>query len=123
VAANTKETLRWIEQLEDDSFELRKKAAAELEKLGESAAPALRRKLTEQPSPEAQRQIERLLNMLDDKERKEQVDRALAVLEYLGTPEAQDLLKSLASGNAESTITRNAKQCLERLSKRAATKP
>jgi hypothetical protein len=33
VAANTKETLRWIEQLEDDNFELRKKAAAELEKL------------------------------------------------------------------------------------------
>jgi WD40 repeat protein len=123
VGADSKEALRLIERLDDDSFEVRKKALAELEKLGEPAAPALRRKLTEQPSAEARRQIERLLDKLDAKEQKEHADRALAVLEYMGTPEAQDLLKSLASGNADSTITRNANQCLERLAKRGVAKP
>jgi hypothetical protein len=123
VAADTKDALRWIEQLEDDRFEVRKKAAAELEKLAQSAAPALRRKLIEQPSAEARRQIERLLEKVDAKERKEHTDRALAVLEYMGTAEAQDLLKSLASGNTESSITRNAKQCLERLTRRMVAKP
>jgi WD40 repeat protein len=123
VADDPREAMRWIEQLEDDSFEVRKKAAAELEKFGGSAVSALRHKLAEQPSPEVRRQIERLLEKAEAVERNAHRDRMLAVLEYTGTPEAQAILKSLASGSAESPVTQDAKKCLERLAKRGVANP
>jgi hypothetical protein len=80
VVAHTKEALQWIEQLEDARFEVRKKAAAELEKLGESAGTALRRKLAAQPAAEVRRQVEGLLEKLHAKERNRHTERMLAVL-------------------------------------------
>jgi hypothetical protein len=45
--------------------------------------------------------------------------RAVAVLEHIGTPEAHELLQSLAGGTPESRLTREAKASLQRLAKRA----
>lgn len=49
--------------------------------------------------------------------------RAIAILEQMGTPEAEALLEDLATGHPEAQPTVFAKECLERLQKRAAATP
>jgi hypothetical protein len=44
----------------------------------------------------------------------------VAVLEYMGSAEAQEFLKQLASGSEHADLTRRAKAAGERLAKRAA---
>jgi hypothetical protein len=77
VPEDSKQALQWIAELDDDRPEVRKKALAELEKMGQAAAPALRRKLAEQPSTEARRRMEGVLGKLEAAQRKEHLnDRA-----------------------------------------------
>ncbi|HMC63737.1 MAG TPA: hypothetical protein VKI65_02250 [Gemmataceae bacterium] len=49
--------------------------------------------------------------------------RGLAVLEYIGTPEARKVLARVAQGAPEARLTQEAKASLERLAKRPAAKP
>jgi hypothetical protein len=44
--------------------------------------------------------------------------RGVEVLEYIGTPEARELLQSLANGAQDACLSREAKASLERLQKR-----
>jgi len=46
--------------------------------------------------------------------------RALEVLEQVGTPEARQVLTTLATGAPHARLTREAKAALDRLSKRAS---
>lgn len=55
---------RFIAELNDDAFGVREKAMFELEKLGRSVEPVLRRALSKMPPPEAKKRIERLLEKL-----------------------------------------------------------
>jgi hypothetical protein len=57
---------QWLKDLDSDSFQARDKAARELEKLGNDARPFLREALKGQPSPEARRRMEALLEKLRD---------------------------------------------------------
>jgi hypothetical protein len=43
-------------------------------------------------------------------------------LEHIGTPEAQEVLRTLAKGAAEARLTQEAKASLEWLAKRETTK-
>jgi hypothetical protein len=45
--------------------------------------------------------------------------RAVEVLEHIATPEARDVLRTLAQGASEVRLTREAKAALERLERRA----
>jgi Tol biopolymer transport system component len=120
-----------IAELDSDSFKVREEATRELEKLGEAAAPALRRCLAENPSAEVRRRVERLLNSRKRNQAQHQhpspeelrLSRALIVLAWIGTTEAHKVLAELAAGPAESSLTQEAKVWLERLAKRPAARP
>ncbi len=117
---------RLLADLEDDRFAVREKATAELEKLAEIAEPALRKTLTGKPSLEVRRRIESLINKLDKPITSPvelQTLRAIEVLEQIATPEAKQVLDSLAQGAPEARLTQEAKASLERLAQPAPATP
>jgi hypothetical protein len=108
-----------IAELDSERFETRSKAEAELEKIEELAEPALRRALRERPpSLELRRRLEALLQRLEgpitSTETLRQL-RAVEVLEHIGSPEARQVLRTLAKGAPEARLTRETKAALERL--------
>jgi WD40 repeat protein len=110
---------RLIRDLDSSKFRVRQQASEELEKLGELAEPALRKALGAQPSLESLRRVQRLLEKLAGAAplSKDQIRlvRAVEVLEQIRTPEAQQVLRSLASGAPGALPTREAQAALERL--------
>jgi hypothetical protein len=114
---------RLIAELGADDFGTRQKAATELERLGETAAAACRKALTERPSAEVRRRLEVLLDrqlqaswaMTPERLR---ADRALEALELSGTPEARRILERVARGAAGARLTEEARVALQRLSQR-----
>jgi dipeptidyl aminopeptidase/acylaminoacyl peptidase len=116
---------RLIADLDSNQFAVRQKAAEELEKLGELAEPVLEKALASNSSPEAKRRAGPLLEKLRapiTAGPKLQTLRTIEVLEHIGTPEAQEVLQTLAKGAPEALITREAKASLDRLRKLAAPK-
>src|SRR5262249_9418609 len=90
---------RWIKDLDSNDFDVREKAAGELERLGEVAGPALRKALEGQPSLEVRQRLDALLAKVDARiPTGESLRglRAIWVLEWIGTPAARHLLKELA---------------------------
>jgi hypothetical protein len=129
-----------LKELDDDRFEVREKATAELEDMGKDAAAGLREALEKRPSPEAQRRMERLLGALEEAElppprrrpRRDEPERpppatfsralamrrGLEVLEHVGTAEARELLKTVARHAPEDALKEDARASLKRLEKR-----
>src|SRR5262249_51815945 len=114
---------RLIDELDDDQFAVRLRAATELQKIGEQAEAALRRALEGKPSLEVHRRVEELLKRLEQPTPERlQAQRAMEVLVRIGTPAARRLLQSLAGGLADSWTTRDAKEALDRLGEKPANK-
>jgi truncated hemoglobin YjbI len=127
--ADLKQLACWIADLDDKSFAMREKAQRAIERLDEPAIPALRRALADQPPPEVKRRLQDILAAVEPKlwgtrspKQLRQI-RAVQVLEYIGTSEAQQVLHSLAQGVAEVGLTREAQAALERLARRPSSKP
>jgi hypothetical protein len=120
-AADAKRIDRLLGDLDSDDFALREKATKELDELGDSAEPALRKVLARKPSAEVRQRAEALLEKLDLARSPERMRgvRALDVLEHVGTPEAKRLLEELAKGAPEARLTREAQGSLDRLNRRA----
>jgi WD40 repeat protein len=113
----------WIAELDSERFETRAKAEAELRELKELAEPSLRKAVQDKrTSLEQRRRIEGLLQRLHglstSKETLRQL-RAVEVLEHIGSPEARQVLRTLATGAPEAFPTREAKAALERLMHRS----
>jgi len=93
----------------------------ELEKLGEAAQPGLQQALAKQSTLELRRRVEQLLQRLETSplvpERLGNI-RALEVLENVATPEACQVLHTLARGLPEARLTQQAQTVLLRLSRR-----
>jgi WD40 repeat protein len=104
-----------LARLDDDDFDVREAASEELTRLGELVEPELRAALARKPSPEAARRLRRVLAGLKRSDLPPRAERALAVLEQMGTPAARRLLTHLAAGAAGAPLTRRAKECLLRL--------
>jgi WD40 repeat protein len=114
---DAKQLARWIGDLDSDDFDQRQRAETELDRLGEQAAPALRKALDGKPPLETRRRLETLLKKLHNLTlTAEQVRavRAVQVLENLVTPEARQLLRTLAGGDRESRLTSEAMTALAR---------
>jgi hypothetical protein len=95
---------RLIADLDDNRFQVRENATRELEQLGPLAESALEQALAGQPSVEVRRRVERLLAALQERgltPHQLRVGRAIEVLEHIGTPEAQEVLRALARGAFE----------------------
>jgi RNA polymerase sigma factor (sigma-70 family) len=109
-----------IRDLDDDGFAIREAATAELERLGDAAAPALQKVLEGSPSLEANTRIRHLLKKLQLEAKSQdrlRLSRAMQALEQSGTPAARDLLKHLAGGAAGAWQSRAAKAALQRLTR------
>lgn len=121
VAAVDEERLnRLIDDLDNEKFAVREKAAAELEKLDEAAIHAMRRAVEDRPSLETRRRVEQLIDKQDRQSwpasaEQRRVGRALEVLECIGTAEARRVLAKLAAGAPGAARTREAKAALTRL--------
>jgi RNA polymerase sigma factor (sigma-70 family) len=106
--------------LDSSDFATRQHASEELTKFDRVAEPALRKALTQQPSPEMRRRVQQLLEQLASIPSGTQLQqlRAVEVLEHIGTLEARQVLEKLASGTVEARLTREAKASLARLTAR-----
>jgi RNA polymerase sigma factor (sigma-70 family) len=119
-AGDAKRIEQLIKDLDHDDFDVREKASAELERVGEPTAVALRKALEGTPSAEMRVRITRLLDKFGGKVASPDVlrrERALEVLEQVGGAEARALLEDLAKGAPEAALTQEAKAALKRLEK------
>jgi hypothetical protein len=108
---------RLVAALDADSFADREPATAELERLGDAAAPALRKLRDDAASAEARRRADALLDKLASGPEWLRARRAVAALEYAGTREARRVLEGLATGSGGSRLAAEARAALDRLPK------
>jgi hypothetical protein len=117
---------RLIADLDADDFEKREKATLELVKLGKAAEQAVRQALDNPASLEARRRLERVLAPLQAAGLSGdmlQALRAVEVLEQVGTPEAEEVLKKVAKEAAEVWLRQEAQATLDRLGRRPHAVP
>jgi hypothetical protein len=118
--ADAKRIAQLIKDLDSDDYDVREKASAELEKVGEQATAELRRALDGAPSSEVRIRATRLLDRFGGKTTSPDAlrhQRALEVLEHIGSPEARTLLEEIARGAPEAALTQEAQAALKRLPK------
>jgi WD40 repeat protein len=122
--ADARQLASLVKALDDADFAAREKAAAALASLGEGAREGLEAALVREPSPEVRRRLDALVNMLGPRSpRRLREARAVAVLEYVGTPEARQLLQELARGTPVARLTEESKEALRRLQRCGALNP
>jgi WD40 repeat protein/acylphosphatase len=118
VTLEPKEVERLLADLDNESFDVRDKAAAALARAGRSVKPALTRALAADPPLEKRRRLQALLDPLNDTVTPPEMvrpTRAVELLERLGTPEAREALQALAAGAPEARLTLQARAALHRL--------
>ncbi|HWG47813.1 MAG TPA: sigma-70 family RNA polymerase sigma factor [Gemmataceae bacterium] len=119
--ADRRQVAPLIADLDSDRFEVRQKAMKQLRRLGERAEPVLRETLKGKLTLEARKRIKELLEdvraLTVSPEGLRRL-RAMEVLEHIGTPEARQVLESLAKGAPTARLTQEAKVALDRLAKR-----
>lgn len=115
---DAKHVARLIADIDSGDFTMREKATEELSKLGDAAAPALRRLLENKPSAEARRRIQQLLDQTSNWTPERLRDhRAIQALEQLGTKSAREALQALAAGAPGVYRTEEAKASLQRMAR------
>ena len=103
-------------QLDSETFSEREQAQQTLERMGEGAAHLLVKALEGNGSLELRRRVRELQNKCDEtSSRSMQHCRAVATLEWIGTPAARALLRTLADGAPRARLTIEARAALKRL--------
>ncbi|HEV3021358.1 MAG TPA: RNA polymerase sigma factor, partial [Pirellulales bacterium] len=96
-----------IRDLDNDSFDVRERASAELKDAGESAVPYMRKALADATSLEAKQRLEALLQSANRPAGPpSRAVRATALLEAIGGDDARRILEALAKGDEEAPQTR-----------------
>lgn len=111
---------RLFKELDSDEFAVREAANRELEKLGDVVGSAVQKMLARADlSLELRRRLDAIAASLEAISRvRLRSLRAIEVLEMVGTAEARELLKDLATGASGARLTEQSKAALERLMKR-----
>jgi RNA polymerase sigma factor (sigma-70 family) len=120
-----KQIRRSVADLGSATFAVRQKAFTQLQSVGPAAEPALREALAKDLPLEVRRRLEQLLEGAAGRLASGdwlRTLRALAALEYAGTPEARRLLRELAAGAQGAWLTREAQAACERLERQAVSK-
>jgi WD40 repeat protein len=105
-----------LAQLDSNKFAERKDAESALEQMSEGAAPFMATALEGKVSLEARRRLEELQRKCDAASpRSLREQRAIAALEWIATPAARELLRSLAGGPPRARLTVAAQAALQRL--------
>ncbi len=123
---NPKQLTGLLADLDSDDFDVREQAAKELVVMGHAVAPAVRKLHVSTKSPEVRIRTEAVLVKLIKAgifAEELRCARAIEVLEYAATPEAEKLLEEESKGAAESLLTQEAKSAIDRLAKRRPAKP
>jgi hypothetical protein len=116
---------RLIADLDSERFGVRDPAAKELAMLTWGFESAIRRALERKLSLEVRRRLEALLAAPQEvpPARALRTLRAIQVLERIGIPAAQELLRMLANGVPDARLTQEAKASLERLTRQPLATP
>jgi WD40 repeat protein len=109
-----------IAELDAEQFDARQRATEELARVGLQAEPLLRKALLQPSSPELQLRVERLLAKLQNPGEGRATEalrqlRAIQALEYGQTPDARELLRTLAETEPAAPRGREARAALQRL--------
>jgi WD40 repeat protein len=106
-----------IGRLDDEQYKVRQKASADLQRIGEQIVPAIDKKLAAQPTLETQLRLQELRRRMTGmvlKGDRLRAYRAVELLECIGTPDARQVLQSLADGPAGALATMQAQAALAR---------
>jgi WD40 repeat protein len=108
-----------IAQLDHKEFKMRFRAASELLRMGEQIIPALDKALKANLPPDRKNHLEDLRSkatpeLVMQGERLREF-RAVEVLEFMGTPQARQVLESLAGGSRGALLTISANATLKRM--------
>jgi WD40 repeat protein len=125
-AAEVERVRQLLIDLGSNRFAVREKAGAELARMGEQVRPALMRVAALPPTPEVRRRAVELLkeSMVPEvRSRTLRWSRSIEVLERIGTREARQLLHMLAADIVETNLTQQARDALDRLSRRTPVVP
>jgi WD40 repeat protein len=114
---DTQRVLELMKRLGDDRFRVRDQATRELLAMGEQSLSVLDKALAGELPAESRRRLEAMRGTLTSTalqgERLRAV-RAVEVLEFIGTPQARQVLRELASGAPEALLTSSARAALKR---------
>ncbi len=102
-----------LRDLESDTFKIREAATRALEQLDEAIIVDLQQLAKKSQSADVRNCAERLLARIENG--RLQRERAIEVLEMIGNAAAVKLLKSLADGQPDAPLTRDARWALRRL--------
>jgi HEAT repeat protein len=108
-----------LRDLDSPQFAVRERAASQLAKLGEGAEGSLRKALDARLSAEARDRTEKVLADVSPPDLRLRQGRAIELLERIGHPAAQALLRELAAGADGVWLTREAKAAVNRLNPRS----
>ena len=111
---------QWIAELNSESFAVRQSATQQLLKLDEQAQAPLQTALKGTLSLESRRRLEQILDTISNNPPDPgavRMTRAVTILERIGSPEAQAVLKVLGGGAPGARTTEEAEASLKRLAK------
>jgi RNA polymerase sigma factor (sigma-70 family) len=117
-APDARVVARLIDDLDSSEFEVRRKATADLEKLGDLIVPELTRALEGQRSLEARQRLQSVRKRLLRAGPPGTLVRDLRILELLelqGGPDARQFLQTLARGAPGARLTAEARSAVERM--------
>jgi hypothetical protein len=122
-AVDTKRLRQLVADLGDKRYIVRHKATRELEELGDRAEASLVAVLRNKPGLEVHHRAAKLLEGIERERRfpsgeRLRLLRALGVLEQIGSPQALQVLKTLAAGAPASWQTKAVQAACERLAKK-----